>query len=215
MRKPPVNVLEKELKTRNGENTKNSTKVYRYRYFLLQIEAEGDPKLYAVFTEAENIKLIFEKTKFVTQQVLEEILHTLKIESGEKAIYLKKYHVQLHGANLDHPPCWKVYCETSAPTTGASVARALSEKLFPLNFLKKIDPRIKIWTRNKLEEFDYHQRLQLQDSDWYPGYFDNKILSFLEIFEKQHLLEDFLLAIARRRPQIKNLLVKIGTILLN
>jgi hypothetical protein len=195
------------------ENFKK-TSSYRFHYFVIHIFTgiQGSQS-YQILNSPSLILNIFEQTNFIPQSFLEESLKNLIIEEGGRKISLTNFIGQLEVQRSDDFPYWKIYCETSSPTTAPSVARALSKKLFSNKDLNlenhSIDPRIKVKHQTTFGELNDNLRISVPLSDWYPGYFTKEFASFFDLLEKIEVNRDKFLQNLEKRPKVKTILLQL------
>ena len=205
-------------KKKSPQDLVKKKKSSRYRYFSIQIYLgiEG-AQSHKLFQSSSGILQAFELTEFVSQKFLESKLNTLTISEGTRKIYLLRFTGQLECPSLGNPPYWNISCHTSSPTTAPSVARALSNALFPPEVEKLeivMDPRIKVEKREEFEKLkkEFLININLKDSIWFPGHFNQQISNFFDLIENSDIFDDKskLLNLISIRPEVKKILISLG-----
>jgi hypothetical protein len=201
-----------------------SKKIYRHRYFSIEIHTgvEGSQISQLTDTRASLLNLL-EKTNFITQEQLHTVFqHLMKSEENSKSV-LQNFIGQLESKPNERLPFWKISCQTSFPTTAIRLARILSEELFPSpnpdsRLLKSlIDGRIRVRCRESLEKLSEKLRMEITDSNWFPGYLTPKfvnLMTLLDLMEDSEILEEIgekvLVETIQARPKVCQTLTKLG-----
>lgn len=186
-------------------------KQFRHRYFSVQINADKEgTEIYRLCPSISSLSELLKKSEFPTQKRLEKTLDNLVIQEQHPKIVIIDFKGQLQEGKKKNPPYWKISCQTSSATTAISLARALSQQLFCQN---SVDSRIKVQSRERLEELDSNLQLHISNSDWSPGYLDSQLCEFLKLMENFHWKEEIVLESLQNHPKVETTLVHLGKII--
>jgi hypothetical protein len=166
------------------ESSQNKTG--RYRYFQILIKITLTSQKANLWIHANALIAVLVSTQLVPQVALEEALFRLQILDRGRQIQLSNFSSQLERDNQGLP-YWNILLETTSLTSGPSIARAISKKLFPTE--NAIDPRIKIYAMDSFGELKKEERFPLKDSEWHPGYFTKTTLILDDLLAKEEVRE--------------------------
>lgn len=169
------------------EKNSGKTGAGRYRYFRMTVSIGiGGPK--TIFeVDIPTLLVILVASRFSPQLALEKILFSLKITDQARLIRLKEFVGQLERDSINGAPFWNIFLQTTSLTTPRRIARVVSKELFQTK--NTIDSRIKVKPLTTFQVPPKKNRFVLENSDWYPGYFDNNTVQMASLLEKKEVLE--------------------------
>ena len=157
----------------------------RNRYFQVLI-CLGLNQIKLDLMSSQDLVKLLGMVGFITQEVLKKTLYDLKTNYEGKALYLKDFNVQLEKKE-DESPFWNIFLETNIVTTKRFLAKLFSSKL--LGNKNGIDNRVKVYSLSELKKPNRKKLVSIDNSAFFPGFFNRSFLQFQELSEKEDVQE--------------------------
>lgn len=182
-------------KTTNKDNITNNEnklkKTGRYKYFEMKVQMAYKKKaLVNVNMQLNDLPSclgILRSNRFVSQQILEDILFELIINESGRDIRLKNFAGQLQRDSKTGTILWRVYLETESATTGRRISSEVTKQLEENMEKSSNNDYGSITTVNpitKYKGFKTQIKCSLPNSEWNPGYFSQDTLKLSELLKK-------------------------------
>jgi hypothetical protein len=182
-------------------------KDYRHRYFLIEIKTglEG-PSLPKLVDSGNFILKLLQYLNFPSQDFLETTLEELVIQKENPRISFNNFIGWLEPKPEESLFVWKIFCQTSAPTTAVSVYRTLSEILFPTEESDKRKRLVKVKSQESMENWPQEFSILLPDSNWSPGYFHKQLSNSFDCINNSEINLNLFNEMLKKRVKMKNIM---------